>query len=145
MEREHSRKRNIEALFDRLQNRLVLWAAHEGDTQTLRTESTGTTDTMQIRVRLIGHIVVDGYVDALDIDTTTEDVSSHANTSLELLELLVSFDTIVMSDGRSIMLFKLRIHTVLPGQCRNGPQCWESCTPAVVCLVPCSGGSIGRK
>jgi hypothetical protein len=38
-------------------------------------------------------IVVNGQVDALDVDTTTEDVSGDTDALLELLELLVTADT----------------------------------------------------
>lgn len=50
---------------------------------------------MEVRVGFVGHVVVDGHVDALDIDTTTEDVSGDTNTGLELLELLVTLDTVM--------------------------------------------------
>jgi hypothetical protein len=83
-----------EALFNGLENSLVVGAADKRDTQTLGTETTGTTDTMQVSISLVGHVVVDGNVDALDIDTTTEDVGRDTDTSLELLELLVTLDTV---------------------------------------------------
>ena len=50
---------------------------------------------MQVRIRFVGHIVVDGHIDTLDIDTTTEDVGGDADTSLEVLELLVTLDTAI--------------------------------------------------
>lgn len=49
---------------------------------------------MKVGVGLVGHVVVDGDVDTLDIDTTTEDVSGDTDTGLELLKLLVALDTI---------------------------------------------------
>ena len=51
---------------------------------------------MKVRVSLVGHVVVDGYVDALDVDATTKDVSGDTDTGLELLELLVPLDTVEM-------------------------------------------------
>jgi hypothetical protein len=48
---------------------------------------------MEVRVCLVGHIVVDGDVDSLDINTTTKDIGGDADTGLELLELLVALDT----------------------------------------------------
>lgn len=83
-----------EALLDGLQHSLILLVADERDTQTLGTETTSTANTMQIRISLVGHIVVDGNVDALNIDTTAEDVGRNTNTGLELLELLVTLDTV---------------------------------------------------
>lgn len=48
---------------------------------------------MEISVSAIRKIVVDGQVDSLNINTTTEDVCGNANTLVEIFELLVSFDT----------------------------------------------------
>lgn len=48
---------------------------------------------MEVSIGLVRHIVVDGYVDALDIDTTTENVGGDTDTGLELLEFLVTLDT----------------------------------------------------
>lgn len=42
------RERHLEALFDRLQNSLVFGAADERDTETLGSETTGTTDTVEV-------------------------------------------------------------------------------------------------
>lgn len=84
---------NLEALLNGLENLLVLISSHERDGETLGTETTGTTDTVKVRVGVRGHVVVDGEVDALDIDTTTEDISGNADALVELLEFLVSPDT----------------------------------------------------
>jgi hypothetical protein len=48
---------------------------------------------MQIRVSICRQVVVDGKVDAFDIDATAEDVGCDANSLVELLEFLVAFDT----------------------------------------------------
>jgi hypothetical protein len=83
----------LEALLNRLEDGLVIGAAHERDTETLGSETTGTTHAVEVGIGLVGHVVVDGHVDALDIDTTTEDVSGDTDTRLELFELLVALDT----------------------------------------------------
>jgi hypothetical protein len=80
-----------------------LLAADEGDTETLGTETTSTTDAVKVGVGIAGKIVVDGKVDALDIDTTTEDVSSDTDTLVELFELLVALDTGWMSDSVGLL------------------------------------------
>jgi hypothetical protein len=49
---------------------------------------------VKVGIGLVGHVVVDSDVDALDVDTTTEDIGGDADTSLELLELLVALDTV---------------------------------------------------
>jgi hypothetical protein len=49
---------------------------------------------MEIRVGLVGHIVVDSDVDTLDVDTATKDVGGDTDAGLELLELPVTLDTV---------------------------------------------------
>lgn len=90
-------KRNFEALLNRLKNSLILRAADEGDTETLGSETTGTTDTVEVRISLVGHVVVNGDVDTLNVDTTTKNVSGYTDTSLEVLELLVTLNTVSLS------------------------------------------------
>jgi hypothetical protein len=98
-DRENLRQSDFESLLDGLEHLLVLLAADEGDTETLGTETTSTTDTMKVGVGIARKIVVDGEVDTLNIDTTTEDVSGDTDTLVELLELLVALDTGWMSDS----------------------------------------------
>lgn len=93
MFRGYIREGNLEALLDLLENICVLLVAHEGDGETLGTETTGTTDTVQVGIGLGGQIVVDGKVNALNIDTTSEDIGGNTDTLVEFLELLVAFDT----------------------------------------------------
>lgn len=91
---EHDlRQGHFETLLNGLQNSLVIFVADKGDGETLGTETTSTTNTMKVRVGIGGQVVVDGEIDALDIDTTAEDVSGNTDTLVELLELLVAFDT----------------------------------------------------
>lgn len=92
-ERWDVRKGNLEALFDVLENLLIVFAAHEGDGQALGTETAGTSNTVQVGVGIRRQVVVDGKVDALDIDTTPEHIGGDTDTRPEFLELLVPFDT----------------------------------------------------
>jgi hypothetical protein len=48
---------------------------------------------MKVRVGIGRKIVVDSKIDFLDIDATTEDVCSNADTFVEVLELFVTLDT----------------------------------------------------
>lgn len=89
----HLRDSDLKALANSLEHRLVLFLADEGDGKTLGTETAGTTNAVQVRIGISRHVVVDGQVDTLNIDTTTEDVSGNADTLVELLELLVPTDT----------------------------------------------------
>ena len=87
------RKSNLEALLNGLENLLVGIAGHERDRKTLRTKTTSTTDTVQVRVGVCRQFIVDGQVDSFNIDTTSEHVCSDTDTLVEFLELLVTFDT----------------------------------------------------
>lgn len=105
------RKGNLETLLNLLQDFLIFLAAHERDSKTLGTETTSTTDTMQVGAGIAGQIVVDGQVDALNIDTTSEDISGNADTLLEILELLVAADTI----------YRVSLLSIRASTCSNVP------------------------
>lgn len=87
------RKGNLEALLDVLEHLLVILGADKRNRQTLGTETTRTTDTVQVGVGISRQVVVDGKVDTLNIDTTSEHVGRNTDTLVEFLELLVAFDT----------------------------------------------------
>jgi hypothetical protein len=89
------RKSNFESLLNRRQHLLVALGADKGDGETLGSKTTGTTNAVKVRVSIGWEIVVDGKVDTLDINTTTEDIGGHADSLVELLELLVALDTIL--------------------------------------------------
>ena len=91
--RQNLRKGDFESLFDILQDLFIFRSAHERDGETLGTETTGTTDTVQVGICVRGQIVVDGKVNTLNIDTTSENISSDTDTLVEFLELFVAFDT----------------------------------------------------
>lgn len=94
---------NLEALSDCCQHLFVLFLADEGDGQTLGTKTTGTTDTVQVGIGITWHVVIDSQVDTLDVNTTTEDVSSNADALVELLELLITLDT------GSLLVYSLQV------------------------------------
>lgn len=52
---------------------------------------------MEIGIGIGGHVVVNGKVNAFNVDTTTEDVSGNTDTLVELLEFLVASDTEVLN------------------------------------------------
>lgn len=127
------RKSNLEALLNGLEDLLVLVSGNEGDGKTLGAETTSTTDTMEVRVGIGGEIVVDGKVDALDIDTTTKDVSGDADTFVEFLELLVTTDTIRRVSRRPHNDVGTSVRTAPPGSHRSGQRSRGSCIRAKAC------------
>ena len=60
----------------------------EVDSETEVTESTGTTNPMQVGIRLTREIKVDDNVDGDDVDTAREDIRGDQATSLTSLEVV---------------------------------------------------------
>jgi hypothetical protein len=50
---------------------------------------------MKVGIGIGRKVVVDGKIDFLDIDATAEDVSSDADTLVEVLKLFVALDTVI--------------------------------------------------
>ncbi len=99
----------LEPCLNRLQHRLIPLTTHETDRHTLRAETPCAAHAVQVRVGglcqavlvgaagvggRVGHVVVDGDVDALDIDAAAEDVGADADAVLEVLELGVALDAV---------------------------------------------------
>ena len=91
-------KSDLEALLNGLEDFLVLVVGNERDGETLGTETTSTADTVQVRVGVGRQVVVDGQVDTLDINTTTEDIGGDTDTLVKFFEFLVAFDTGIQLD-----------------------------------------------
>jgi hypothetical protein len=83
----------LEAALNLLQDILILLVADKGDTQPFGTEATRAADPMQVRVGVAGEVVVDGQVDAFDVDAAAEDVGGDADALVEFFEFFVSFDS----------------------------------------------------
>lgn len=91
---------DLEAGLDSLEDLLVAVISDKGDSQTLGTETTSTTDTVEVGVGNLGNIVVDDDVDAGNINTTGKDIGSDQDTLVELLERLEAGDTLILSHLR---------------------------------------------
>jgi hypothetical protein len=79
--------------LDIVEDIAVFLGGNEGDSQTLGTETTRTTNTVKVGIGGSGHIVVDDNVDTFEVDTTTEDISGDKNTRLVFLEVVVHLQT----------------------------------------------------
>lgn len=84
---------DFEALLDILKDLLVFVAAYERNGEPLGAEPSGTTDTMEVGVGIVRHVVVKHDVDLLDVDAAGEDIRGNEEAQLELLEALVDFDS----------------------------------------------------
>jgi hypothetical protein len=48
---------------------------------------------MEVRVSVVRQVVVDGKVDAFDINASAENISSNTDTLVEFFEFFVTFDS----------------------------------------------------
>ena len=55
----------------------------------LGTKSTSPSNSVEVSVGILGHVVVEYNVDTLNVHTTAKQVGGHQDTLLEILELLV--------------------------------------------------------
>lgn len=81
---------DLESTLDFCENLFVLRRRNKGDTETFGAKSTGTTNTMKVRISFGRYIIVNGNIDALDINSSSKDVSTNSNSLLKCLELFVS-------------------------------------------------------
>lgn len=86
---------DLELLLYAGQDLLICFRADKADSDTLCSETTGTTDTVEVAVCVCWQVIIDGQIDALDIDTTTKDIGRDTDTLLEFLESLVPLDTAI--------------------------------------------------
>lgn len=99
-----------EALLDLIEYLDVGFVRHERDGETFGAETTGTRHTMQIGVRVLGHVVVEHDVHSLNVHATTEQVCGDQNALLEVLELLVTRQPFLLGhcavdgNGREVLL-----------------------------------------
>jgi len=87
---------DLEALLDLVEGREVLLATDEGDGEALGAEATCATDSVEIGVRVLGHVVVEDDIDSLDVDTAAEDISGDKDAVLEVLEVSVALDALLL-------------------------------------------------
>ena len=76
-----------------IENLLIGVGRDEGDGNTLGSETTGTTDTVEVLIGVIREIVVDDNIDTFNINTTTKEIGGNQDTSVEFLEGLVLGNT----------------------------------------------------
>lgn len=138
----HVRNGDLEALANVLEHFPIRVLADKRDGKTLGTETTGTTDTMEVRVSVRGHVVVNGQVDALDVDTTTEDVGRNTDSLVELLELLVPTDTccnVSFDPDQRLQLDYLPLLLTNAGVDRDG---WEVALAEQLVKLRCADGAL---
>jgi hypothetical protein len=107
-----STNRNFEPILNLLQDLVVFVVTTETDSQTFGTESTGSSNSVQVGIRVFWHVVVENDVHSLDIDTSSEEIGGDQDSSLEVFEQRVSFESFLLVhgpvdvDGREVLVFE---------------------------------------
>jgi hypothetical protein len=78
---------------------LVLGGGDERDSESLCSEPTSSTHSVQVGVSVLGHVVVDNDVDTFNVDSSSEQVGGHHDACLEFLELSVFLNPFFLFDS----------------------------------------------
>merc|ERR1719237_716083 len=101
---------DLEPVLDLVERLGVGLVRHEGDGQALGAEASRPRHSVQVGVGVLGHVVVEDDVDALDVHAAPEEVRRHQDPLLEVLELLVAGEPLLLvhaavdGDGREVLL-----------------------------------------
>lgn len=100
---------------DFFEDLLVFRGRHKRDSKALGTETTSTSDTMEISVLILGHVVVNDYVHTFKIDTSAKQVGGNQDSLVEFLERLVLLDSggglaMQKAKGLPVGLFQLTVN-----------------------------------
>lgn len=84
---------DLESGLDGLEDLAVGVRGDERDGQSSGSESSGSSDSVEVRVGVGRLVVVDDNVDSLDVDSSSKDVGADKDSLLERLELLVPLNS----------------------------------------------------
>ena len=103
---------HLEPVLDLVEDLGVALVRHEGDGETLGSKPASSGNTMKVGVSVLGHVVVEHNVDSLNVHATAEEIGGHEDSLLEILELLVSGESLLLShasvngNGGEILLYE---------------------------------------
>lgn len=85
----NGRNFRIQLIFN-LEQMMLIALGDEVDGEAEVTESTGSANSMEVGLGVLGVVEVDDDVDGEDVDTTSEQISAHQAASLAILELVIN-------------------------------------------------------
>ena len=91
-----------------VQDLLILFGTDEGDGKTLGTKSSRASNSVQVGVRVVRHVIVEYDVDLLDVDTTAKELSCYEDAVSKLLETLVDLKSKVQNAVKPPTLIQIR-------------------------------------
>ena len=77
----------------------VAFVRDESDGESFGAEAARPRHPMQVRVGILGHVVVEDDVDSLDVHAAAEQVGRHQDALLEILELLIAREALFLGHG----------------------------------------------
>merc|ERR1719264_2520225 len=101
---------HLDPLLHLVQGLRVRLVTDKGDGQTLGTEPSSPSNSVQVCVSVLRHVVVEHNVDSLNIHATAEQVGGNKNSLLEVLELLIPGQPLLLAhppvdgDGGEVLL-----------------------------------------
>lgn len=87
---------DVESVLHVIQGLRVSLVTDECDSQSLRTEPSGASHSVQIRVRVLRHVVVEDDVHSFDVHASSEQVSRDEDALVEVFELLIARQSVVV-------------------------------------------------
>merc|ERR1719278_1899448 len=103
---------HFESVLDLVEDLGVSLVRYEGDGETLGSKSTSPGDPVKIGVGVLGHVVVENKIDSFNIHATTKQVGGNEDSLLEILGLLISGESLLLShssvngDGWEVLFYQ---------------------------------------
>ena len=88
---------HLESVLDLVQDLCIALVRHEGDGETFSSKPSSSGHPVKVGVGILGHVVVEHNVDSLNVHAATEQVGCDEDSLLEILELLVSGESLLLS------------------------------------------------
>ena len=81
---------HFKPVLDIIEDFGIVLVRHESNGQAFGTEATRTGHTVEVGVRVLRHVIIKDYVDALNVHASAEQIGGHQDPPLEVLELLIA-------------------------------------------------------
>ena len=88
---------HFESVLDLVEDLGISLVRYEGDGETFGSKSPSPGHSVKVGVRVLRHVVVEHNIDSLNVHATTEEVGGNQDPLLEILELLVSGESLLLS------------------------------------------------
>jgi len=73
----------------------IILARYEGDGDSLGSESTGSSYSVEVLIRLVWHVEVDDNVDLFNVDSSSQQISGDHDSVLDVFEIVVDLESLL--------------------------------------------------